>query len=363
MLVISLGLVVIVAAAMIVMRTASVVDDQWESQAHQLVRIVADLTQACGESGSIDSLELFLRNVADHELVADIHVVRGPVTAKDFDRREGAEPSDSVEEQALKDGETRRIANPEAHTLRFVHPTLAEESCVRKCHESAKAGDVLGMASVTVSTEETDLVSASLNRIVIAVLLISGAFEMVLVIGLLARRNAGKGQIRTEEVNRQLVAYAEEMKKLAVRLTTANARLEREVDEHNEMTERLQQTNNDIVSMANQISEVMNAVAKASGDAVLPRFDNRNLVRCHEVKNCDRTECPAYNSPEPTRCWETAGTYCGGEEQDVHAKKLDDCRNCEVYQRARLDPLCNLGESFNEMIAILEERRQHLEEA
>ena len=208
MLVISLGLVLIVAAALIVLRTSSVMDDQRESQAHQFAQVVADLAQACGESGSIDNLERFRRNVADHELVEDIHVIRGPATAEDFGQREGAEPSDSVEEQALKDGRTLRIADPQAHILRLVYPTLAEESCVMTCHESAEVGDVLGAASITVSTEETDLASTSLKRIVIAVLLISGVFEIALVIGLLARRNTGKGQILTEEVNRQLVAYA-----------------------------------------------------------------------------------------------------------------------------------------------------------
>ena len=363
MLVVSLGLVLIVAAAMIVLRTALVVDAQWDAQASRFVHLVADLAQACGESSSIESLELFLRNVEHHRSVKEIHVVRGPVTIRDFDEREGSAPSDSLEEQALKDGKARRIVDQQAHTLRFVYPTLAEETCVRRCHESAKTGDVLGVASVTVSTEGTDAAHASLNGIVVAVLLISGVFEIVLAIGLLVRRNAQKKRIRIEKTNRQLKEYADRMQGLADELTTANENLEREVIERNEMTERLVQTNNGIVAMANQISDITTAVAEASGDTVFLRFENKDLVRCHEVENCDKTDCPAFSSIEPTRCWEIAGTYCRGQVQGVHAKKLKDCRKCEVYQRARIDPLCNLGESFNEMIAILEDRRQNLEEA
>ncbi|NQV34794.1 MAG: hypothetical protein HQ515_19025, partial [Phycisphaeraceae bacterium] len=149
---ISLGIVLMIAAALIVLHTASVIDDQWDSQITQFTEIISDLTQACGESGSIESLELFLRNVKRHHLVHDIHAVRSPVTIKDFDERENSEPLDDIERKVLKDGKPMKIADQQAHTLRFVHPTLAEASCIRRCHESANVDDVLGVASVTVCT-------------------------------------------------------------------------------------------------------------------------------------------------------------------------------------------------------------------
>ena len=104
LLVVSLGLILMVAAAMIVLRTASVIDEQWDMQVSQFVHLVSDLTQACGESGSIDGLELFLRNVKEHHLVQKVHVVRSPVTIEDFDERENSEPSDDIEREALADG-------------------------------------------------------------------------------------------------------------------------------------------------------------------------------------------------------------------------------------------------------------------
>jgi signal transduction histidine kinase len=360
---VSLGLILMIAAALIVLRTASVIDEQWDSQVAQFTEIISDLTQACGESGSIESLELFLRNVKRHRLVKEIHAVRSPVTIKDFDGRENSEPLDDIESAVLKDGKPLRIADRKAQTLRFLHPTLAQESCIRRCHESAQVDDVLGVASVTVCTQETDSARAKLNGIVIAVLLVSGVFEIVVIIGLLARKNAEKEKIRTQESNQRLRAYAERMEQLADELTGANKQLEGEIVERNAMTGRLQETNDSIVAVANQISSIMTAIAERSDDAGFLRFENENLVRCHEVKNCTKTDCPAYDTSKVTRCWEIAGTFCRGKVQGVFAKKFKDCQACEVYQRARLDPLCNLGESFNEMITILADRRQTLEEA
>lgn len=34
-------------------------------------------------------------------------------------------------------------------------------------------------------------------------------------------------------------------------------------------------------------------------------------------------------------CWVIAGTMCGGEVQGSFAKKYEDCRKCEFYQRVR----------------------------
>jgi PAS domain S-box-containing protein len=127
---------------------------------------------------------------------------------------------------------------------------------------------------------------------------------------------------------------------------------------------QLRETNKRIISIANQISNAMKEVSEKISDGKSHHFENPDLVRCHEVKNCPaKTTCPAYNSAEPTRCWEIAGTFCKGKVQGVFAQKLKDCQKCEVYQQARRDPVCNLGESFNEMMLILEDRQQNLENA
>ena len=360
---VSLGLILMAASALILLRTASVIDNQWDDQITQFTKVISDLTQACGESGSIDSLELFLRNVRRHHLVKEIHAVRSPVTIRDFDERENSEPLDDIDIEVLNDGKLKRIADHEAQTVRFVNPTLAAESCVRRCHESAEVGDVLGVASLTVCTEESDSAHAKLNAIVIVVLLAAGIFEIVVVMGLLSRHNAKKEQDRITKTNQFLRANADRMQGLTEELTAANRQLEGEIVERNAMTERLQETNCNIVEMANQLSSIMRAIAERSEDAAFLRFENKNLVRCFEVNQCTETDCPAHGTSEATRCWEIVGTFCRSGVQETLTGKLRDCPSCRVYQQARLDPLCNLGEAFNEMISILEDRRLHLEEA
>ena len=136
--------------------------------------------------------------------------------------------------------------------------------------------------------------------------------------------------------------------------------ISRDITERKRAETQLQETNDKLISMANQISNIMKAVGENISDGKSLHFENSDLVRCYDVKNCTKTACPCHNSTEPTRCWEIAGTFCKGEVQGVFAKKLKDCQKCEVYQQARRNPICNLGESFNEMMLILEDRQRNL---
>jgi signal transduction histidine kinase/CheY-like chemotaxis protein len=136
-----------------------------------------------------------------------------------------------------------------------------------------------------------------------------------------------------------------------------------DITERKQAETQLQEINDKIISMANQISNVMKTASEEISEGKSLCFENPELVRCYEVKNCTETHCPAYNSAEPTRCWETVGTFCKDEAQGFFAQKIKDCRKCEVYQQARRNPLCNLGESFNEMVLLLKEWQQNLENA
>jgi diguanylate cyclase (GGDEF)-like protein len=59
------------------------------------------------------------------------------------------------------------------------------------------------------------------------------------------------------------------------------------------------------------------------------------------------------------RCWQVSGTYCAGKVQGVFAQKYGDCRKCDVYMHAFGDRLNMIGESFNNMMILLESK--HLE--
>ena len=92
------------------------------------------------------------------------------------------------------------------------------------------------------------------------------------------------------------------------------------------------------------------------------RFSNPNMVVCHEVMNCGKPDCPAYGSDD-RRCWQTAGTFCGGKVQGMFAQKYENCSECSVYKLATSDPVYQIGENFNNMMHILEIQHQELENA
>ena len=92
------------------------------------------------------------------------------------------------------------------------------------------------------------------------------------------------------------------------------------------------------------------------------RFHNPFLKKCYEIKGCTTTDCPCHGR-EADRCWMIEGTYCGGEVQGTYAKKLESCSECEVYREATSDPIYMIGEHFNIMMHILDEKNRALEDA
>ena len=92
------------------------------------------------------------------------------------------------------------------------------------------------------------------------------------------------------------------------------------------------------------------------------RFENPNLVNCWEVKNCCRKDCMAHGR-KAFRCWQASNTACGNGHEDF-PEKLRYCANCEVYKKATAaDPIYEIGENFNDMMVILEQKNNELENA
>lgn len=111
--------------------------------------------------------------------------------------------------------------------------------------------------------------------------------------------------------------------------------------------------------------EISNLIAVAEIERSFSvRSKNQHLVKCWEVKDCTQVDCPSYKS-QNLRCWQVAGTHCGGQVQGVFAQKFGQCEKCEVYRMARPNRLTAIGESFNNMMAMLErkvEEQQQLQE-
>jgi PAS domain S-box-containing protein len=124
-------------------------------------------------------------------------------------------------------------------------------------------------------------------------------------------------------------------------------------DESKRNMEELALQNRELAESADKISHLICAAEQQQSFSV--RYENPELVKCWEVKECVQTDCPSYGA-ENLRCWQVSGTHCGGEVQGVFAQKFGQCEKCEVYKMARSDRLAGMGEAFNNMMAILERK-------
>jgi len=108
-----------------------------------------------------------------------------------------------------------------------------------------------------------------------------------------------------------------------------------------------------------RINDLMEAAVRKGRT---PAFEDASLATCWRELGCDKDDCPAYGR-EHTRCWLVAGTFCRGEVQGQFARKLKDCRLCEVYRKATSDPISEITENFYAMNYLLGEREEQLQEA
>ncbi|MBI4681676.1 MAG: PAS domain S-box protein [Nitrospirae bacterium] len=140
-----------------------------------------------------------------------------------------------------------------------------------------------------------------------------------------------------------------------------------ETTEVKHITEELEQSNKKIEknreklqTALNEISDLIQNVTTRTDTSI--RLDNPHLKPCYKIKNCGKKDCPCYGK-EATRCWQVAGTYCGGQVQGAFAQKYGNCSACEVYKEATSDPIYQIGEQFNNMMHVLEVRSSELENA
>lgn len=176
----SLCCVFVVSAALIIMKISLITKTQAEASAEQLATMAADSVQAYGETGNIEGLNLFLNNIKGRGSVEDIHTIRTAASIADFDEREDADVADELDMAVAKSGKSLEIVDTDLHTIRYITPSLCVQSCINQCHESAQVGDVLGVTSVTVGTEQVDRMRASLYALLIALFVTTVLAEMII---------------------------------------------------------------------------------------------------------------------------------------------------------------------------------------
>ncbi len=158
---VSLLVVFTLSAGLVLWRAQQVTGALTDRAARDYATIIADGVQTFGQTGDMTGLGIYLKNIQDRHVLSDMHVIRTPATIQDFKEREGAAPRDEADQQVMTSGQAREILDPGAHTIRYILPSIAQESCLG-CHNVPK-DSVLGVTSVTVSTAADDAAMASLN--------------------------------------------------------------------------------------------------------------------------------------------------------------------------------------------------------
>ncbi len=128
----------------------------------------------------------------------------------------------------------------------------------------------------------------------------------------------------------------------------------------NKQNAEIDQYNSELEDAQKRIKESIDEVIENESFNV--RFQSKQTVRCWEIKGCSEIECPCFGETE-LKCWQVAGTFCKGEVQGIFASKYGDCRHCEVYNAAFEDRIDMIGESFNNMMILLESKHHALQEA
>ena len=124
------------------------------------------------------------------------------------------------------------------------------------------------------------------------------------------------------------------------------------------VSEKLMESNREIEKNRHKLQSALDEISSliqivTTNRDMSVRLENSALKKCYEIKDCSNKECTCYGK-EPMRCWQIAGTFCGGKVQGTFAQKFGNCTECDVYQNSSADPIKHIGELFNNMMHVLE---------
>ena len=89
------------------------------------------------------------------------------------------------------------------------------------------------------------------------------------------------------------------------------------------------------------------------------RFQNPHLKHCRAVLKCSQPECPMYSAPGE-RCWQVLALNRAAEDHLTPRIEVLQCLACEVYRESCPDKLTELGESFNNLMFLLETKAKQV---
>lgn len=94
-----------------------------------------------------------------------------------------------------------------------------------------------------------------------------------------------------------------------------------------------------------ELTKVSDEISRGNLD-IKPSLGNE--IKCWQIKNCQKENCPAYASTE-FPCWYVDETQCPENPQGNFPEKLKYCYNCNVYQGRGRDEVGQLADSFTHM--------------
>jgi PAS domain S-box-containing protein len=111
------------------------------------------------------------------------------------------------------------------------------------------------------------------------------------------------------------------------------------------------------------VTRPIRLLTKAAGEISLGNLDTRILLGdrhpCWDVRQCDKTQCPAYGK-ELMRCWFVDDTSSVTGQALQFPEKLNECRSCAVYRNQVGDEIVQLADAFNHMSQRLKGSEQEL---
>ncbi|MBI4843655.1 MAG: response regulator [Nitrospirae bacterium] len=159
----------------------------------------------------------------------------------------------------------------------------------------------------------------------------------------------------TEELKTTTVNRDDLLKEIGIRRMTEEA-LKSSKTSAEEKAERL----GSIINTFSNVIEQLETKGFKNYHYVPP--DNPNIPTCWEIKDCKKADCPAYGKRN-VRCWQRAGTFCGGKVQGQFAQKYGNCKICNVYKISTPDQITEVTETFNNMMLMLEGAYREMENA
>ncbi len=270
-------------AVTVILKSRAMVRTETEKAARQSAGSITDAVQAFGVAGDMEGLAAFLKNMEARGSLA-VHAVRAPATVRDFKERANAAARDDMEKKVLETGKAAEATDSDAHVLRYIEPLLAKQSCLG-CHSSAKEGEVLGLASVTVSSAEADKALASLNFTTLGLLFLAIVVEAIVLVFIINRSViapvlgiADKIREGSKRLRAHSAQVAEASHNVSDNASVQAASLEETASSLEEMSSMTRQ-NAAHAAEAREASEKTRAVAESGREAVLRMSESIGRIK------------------------------------------------------------------------------------